>query len=216
MRIIAIFLFCSLLTFHCSVKAQQYGWVDLSTNLPDVPIKANMEDIMFVGDSGWIAGFYYIYFTSDGGNTWTVQNYQGADTLEFVYTIYMKDNLNGYAGTSDRIISTTNGGQTWNTLWNVDGPFGCITCTPQKDTCYSVNFDNSKIYKFTDNYLEDISYQTGESLYSIIFPESNEEGKLCGSSTIRRYLNYTWINLQIYDNSLLSCQLILLIMKMAG
>lgn len=54
-------------------RAQQYGWVDLSANIPDTAVL--LADVFFIGQTGWVAGGHdttlsaAIYKTTDGGQS---------------------------------------------------------------------------------------------------------------------------------------------------
>jgi len=67
-----ILLLCSLFTVHYSLNAQQYGWADLSANIPGSP---DFSDVFFVSDDeGWmsVSSGPEIYHTTDGGANWNL------------------------------------------------------------------------------------------------------------------------------------------------
>lgn len=67
-----------------------------------------------------------IYFSSDGGSSWVVQEDQGIHAARWNW-IEMADERNGWAGgAADVIANTTDGGQVWNQV-NATGQGGDIT-----------------------------------------------------------------------------------------
>lgn len=67
-----------------------------------------------------------IYFSNDGGGSWTVQENQGIHAAAWNW-IEMVDERNGWAaGAGDVIANTTDGGQVWNQV-NATGQGGDIT-----------------------------------------------------------------------------------------
>lgn len=69
---------------------------------------------------GWLVGSYrHIFYTSDGGNTWTLQYPQTQDQIDSdaIFSIDSHEGLNALALTSaGAILSTKNGGQSWEIL----------------------------------------------------------------------------------------------------
>lgn len=56
----------------------------------------------------------YIYFSSDGGATWTTQDAAEA-TVQNLNAVHFADNKNGFAvGVADTVLKTTDGGITWS------------------------------------------------------------------------------------------------------
>ena len=56
---------------------------------------------------------------------------------------------------------------------------------------------------FDDASITDISPSDNASnLQSICFPVDNKDGKVCGQTTIARYKNNTWNNLQFYNSTI--------------
>jgi photosystem II stability/assembly factor-like uncharacterized protein len=74
--------------------AQQYGWTDISANLPGT---LSLTDIFFISDDeGWIttSTLAEIYHTTDGGLTFEVQT----TPLGATQAVQMLDANNGYSG----------------------------------------------------------------------------------------------------------------------
>jgi photosystem II stability/assembly factor-like uncharacterized protein len=176
--------------------AQQYGWTDLSANVPGTP---NLTDVFFVSDDeGWIVSNYpdpIIYHTTDGGATFEVQTTQ--------YTcnaIHMLNANEGYAGgASGFIYKTTDGGEHWNFYGTTVSNLADISFPPNGDTgyCCGINgniwsIDNTGVTKMTSNINGDLS--------SISFPVNSEEGWVCGGDVIRHYDNNVWNGDQDYPS----------------
>ena len=202
MKTIAILLLCSLLTLHCSLSAQQYGWTDISANMP---AQGGFTDVQFIGDEGWITGGKdQVFYTSDGGETFVVQDLPPLPGNEGITSsIFMRNNEEGYVVTySGEINKTDNSGATWYLLHDPGGVLNSVHCPPGSDTCYACG-GNGTVYSFTNTSITDISPPSNASnLQSICFPENNSDGKVCGETTIARYKNNTWSNLQFYDATL--------------
>ena len=184
--------------FSQTAHAQEYGWTDISANMPALVI---LTDVQFIGEEGQITGGYnQVYYTSDGGKTFVVQQLPANSGI--ASSIFMKNNQKGYVVTySGKILKTENGGTTWTTLHEPGGGFNSVHFPPHSDTGYTCG-NNGKIFRFDDSSITDLSV-TGLSsnLQSIFFLEDNTEGHLCGDSIIRRWLNNSWNNLQIFDST---------------
>ena len=92
-----------------------YGWVDISENLFKVGNAAgsNLNDLHFIGNEGWVVNswaFSEIYHTTDGGQTWEIQ-----EPLTPCNAIHMVSATEGYtAGQSGIVQKTVDGGNTWS------------------------------------------------------------------------------------------------------
>jgi photosystem II stability/assembly factor-like uncharacterized protein len=105
-----LFALCSMPYAH----GQQYGWTDLSANVPGDP---DFSGVFFVSDNeGWmsVSSGPEIYHTTDGGATFEIQETSlGTSTSD----IYMIDENEGYTGGgSGFVYRTTNGGINWDLL----------------------------------------------------------------------------------------------------
>lgn len=91
-----------------------------------------------------------IYFSNDGGSSWTVQEDQGIHAAAFNW-IQMIDDRNGWAGGAGDVIATTNdGGQVWSQA-NATGQGGDITAGGVVDTNNAwVGTDDGELF-FTSN-----------------------------------------------------------------
>ena len=197
-RFLLLFSFAfGLFTFSL---AQQYGWTDISANLPEY---ANYNDVHFIGDEGWITGWNDgLLYTPDGGETFQIQTLPENSGISS--SVFMKNNQEGYCVTySGDILKTGDGGSSWNTLYELGGTLNSVHFPPSSSTGYTCG-ENGKVYSFSNTDIVDIS-PAGivSSLQSICFPVDTSEGKLCGQNIIRRYFNDTWDNLQYFDNAYL-------------
>ena len=191
--LLTITFFLSTFTF-----AQQYGWTDLSENMP---LSVVLTDIQVVGEEVWISGGNdAVFYSPDGGAT--IQTQTLPENSGIASSIFMKSNLVGYVVTySGNIVKTDNGGTTWTTLYEPVGTLNSVHFPPNSDTGFACGNDG-KIYSFDDFSITDMTVAgLTATLLSIMFPVDNTEGKLCGDSSIRRWLNDTWNNMQIFDNT---------------
>ena len=160
-----IILFCSLFTVHCSL-AQQYGWTDISSKLPDYPhdttvindgedtIIAAIYDISFIdNDNGWVVTWHpfsdenaAILHTSDGGESWEVQTVERP-----CQTIHMVDENTGYAGSDGGMIfKTSDGGDNWIFHGITGAPITGMSFVPGSDTGYVCSYMSSSLQQITN------------------------------------------------------------------
>lgn len=104
-------------------------WTDISSNLSvNVPgiCGMHMQDENTIFITGVFYGSAYIMKSEDQGDTWTYSNM--GNLCNGLVDIFFKDENIGFAvgqsaqgsGLRARIIGTTNGGETWNTLATAD------------------------------------------------------------------------------------------------
>ncbi len=156
-----------------------YGWMDISENLYRVGNAAggSFTDLQFFGDEGWITnGYEYeeIYHTTDGGETWEVQETMGPNQA-----IHMLTPLLGYSGDNDRhIMKTTDGGQNWEWFGFAQSPIRDIEFPPSGDVGF-VSGMEAKIAKISPEGVEwfDVGSVTW---YALCFPESENFGMAFG------------------------------------
>jgi len=201
----ASFLF-ALCTLNYAL-AQQYGWQNISANLPDFPydttiinngedtIVANFQGMCFINDNeGWISTYHpwydsaVILHTTDGGSSWEVQ------MVEYpVVAIEMLSATEGYAAANlGMIYHTLNGGDTWEfhgstfalSLADMDFP-------PGSDTGY-VCGQNGALFRITPEGIEDIYTGTISNKDAIHFISPNQ-GWVCGESVVQEYKNGEWV-----------------------
>jgi len=178
---------------------QQYGWTDLSANMPAL---GGFTDVHFIGNEGWIAGGNSeVFYTPDGGGTFQIQALP--ENSGITSSIFLKNNMEGYVVTfRGKIVKTENGGTNWTMLHEPGGVLNSVHFPPDSDTGYTCG-SNGTVWAFDDVSITDISPNANVSnLQSICFPEDNSDGKVCGQTTIARYKNESWSNLQFYDCTL--------------
>jgi len=178
--------------------SQEYGWTAISDNLPDY---ANYNDVHFIGDEGWITGWNDgLIYTPDGGETFQIQTLPENSGISS--SIFMKNNQVGYVATySGEINKTDDGGTNWYVLHDPGITINSIHFPPTLDKGFACG-SNGNIWTFDDFSIMNLFVEGLVSgLNSIMFPEDSSEGKLCGESTIRRWLDNTWDNLQIFDST---------------
>ncbi len=190
-----------ILTFVISqiTFAQNYGWTDISANLPQY---SNYNDVHFIGEEGWITGWNDgLLYTPDGGETFQIQQLPANSGI--TSSVFMKNNQEGYVVTFlGNILKTDNGGTIWTTLHEPGGGLNSVHFPPNSDTGYACG-TNGTVWMFDNISITDISPPDNTSnLRSICFPTDNNDGKVCGQTTIARRKNNTWSNLQFYDSSL--------------
>lgn len=187
--------------------AQQYGWTDISGNLPNFPrdtaiinngedtLVANLRSLFFLDDNeGWLTTATIdtgvILHTINGGNTWEIQ------TLPFVENIValeMLDPINGYAASQEgSIFKTTNGGETWE----FHGPTFALSLAdmdfpPGSDTGYACG-QNGALFRITPEGIEDMYTGTISNKDAIHFISPNQ-GWVCGESVVQEYKNGEWV-----------------------
>ena len=169
--------------------AQQYGWVDISHNLPNSPGTVTLTDMHWISQNeGWICSGFTgeIFHTSDGGQTFTIQ------TTQFnTNAIYMFNSLEGYSGGAEgRVYKTSNGGTTWVVHGSIGGPLLDIDFPPNSKTGYCCG-DQGKIYKITSTGISSMSSGVTAHLRSISFP-SSDLGWTCSNGIIRHFDGVTW------------------------
>jgi len=182
-------LFCSLLTVHSSF-AQQYGWTDISGNLPDYPFDttiinngedtliANLSDISFINDDeGWITTWHAfndenaaILHTTDGGESWEVQT-----VMRPCQVIHMVDLNVGYAGSDGGLIfKTSDGGANWVFHGITGAPITGISFVPGSDTGYICSYAISKMHQVTPQGINVINFDNAPFWWKSLSAPSHE------------------------------------------
>lgn len=92
----------------------------------------------------------YIYFSSDGGATFTAQT-AGTLTIKDGLSISFSDENNGLAGFADDVIlKTSDGGETWELTDAVTGTGDDITCVAPSGDFWWVGTDAGELYYTKD------------------------------------------------------------------
>jgi len=196
MKNLTFLLFISLFTFSSSF-AQQYGWLDISNNLPNSNGTASLSDMHWISENeGWIcsSALGEIYHTMDGGKTFTIQT-----TQFYTNAIYMFNTLDGYSGGAEgRVYKTSNGGTTWVVHGSIGGPMRDIDFPPDSDTGYCSG-DKGKIYKIHISGVSSMYTGLNSNLGSISIP-TKMQGWSCGGSIVVHNTGNSWITDQSYPS----------------
>ena len=177
--------------------AQQYGWVDISNNLPNSTGTVTLPDMYWINDNeGWICSGINgeIYHTTDGGQTFTIQ------TTQFnTNAIYMINSLEGYSGGAEgRVYKTSDGGTTWVVHGSIGEPLRDIDFPPDSYTGYCSG-DKGKIYKITTSGVNSMYTGLNSNLRSICVP-TTFQGWSCGGAVIVHYTGNSWVGDQSYPS----------------
>jgi hypothetical protein len=183
-------------------SAQQYGWIDISANLPKYPfdttiinngadtIIANISDISFINDNeGWVTTWHpwsqdsaAILHTTDGGNTWEVQMIFRPCTV-----IHMVNENLGWAGSDHGLIfKTTDGGENWNIQGVTGGNITGMSFVPGSDTGYLCTFDASFMHQVSPGGVNPINLG-GPGWWVSISAPSNEQIWISDASSVECY-----------------------------
>jgi photosystem II stability/assembly factor-like uncharacterized protein len=157
--------------------AQQYGWTDISANVPGNP---DFSGVFFVSDNeGWmsVSSGPEIYHTTDGGATFEIQTTQLSTNA-----LSMIDANEGYAGgESGFVYRTIDGGKNWSfhgfissTLANMD--FASAT---QGYACG----DNGAVFSITSEGVTNLNSGLASDLAGVSAP-SVDNVWICGGGQI--------------------------------
>ena len=210
-----VLLICySLFTIHYSLNAQQYGWKNLTPNLPDFPwdtiwnsqneaIVCGLEGPSFISDNeGWLVSVNAnntgssVLYTTDGGETWEVS------TVNSVCTdIQMLNATTGYTGGyGGTVWKTTDGGHTWTFHWTTTVTISDIEFPPQpSDTGYVSGMDGHVAWITPTGITPLVSGIVGH-VETMSFPVSWKEGWFEGEGwgMIRHFKDGQWNADQIH------------------
>jgi photosystem II stability/assembly factor-like uncharacterized protein len=207
-----ILLLCSLLTVHCSLKAQQYGWKNISANLPDLPndtviigtdtMVAMIRAAHFPDDSeGWIIitttiDSSYILHTENGGDSWELRSTHNTSFND----IHMRDQDTGFTGGQDGgiIYKTVDGGYTWNFHWTLGTTLAEIEFPPlPADTGFACGM-NGTLMMITPSGGTIMDVNVNSDLHGLSFPVNRRQGWLSGWNIVRHFLDGTWYADQVH------------------
>jgi photosystem II stability/assembly factor-like uncharacterized protein len=161
---------------------QQYGWQDISVNVPGSP---DFSDVYFVSDDeGWISvsSGPEIYHTTDGGATFEIQETSlGTSTA----AINMIDENEGYTGGgSGFAYRTADGGANWNLLGAISSSLNNMdfASATQGYACG----DNGAVFSISPQGVTNLNSVLATNLYGISAPSVNKVW-VCGGSTISHF-----------------------------
>jgi photosystem II stability/assembly factor-like uncharacterized protein len=200
-----------LFTFHASL-AQQYGWKNISANLPDLPndtviigadtMVAMIRAAHFLNDSeGWIVittniDSSYILHTENGGDSWELRSKHKTAFND----IHMRDQRTGFAGGQDGgiIYKTIDGGYTWNFHWTLGTTLAEIEFPPlPADTGFACGM-NGTLMMITPSGGIIMDVNVNSDLHGLSFPVNSRQGWLSGWNIVRHYLDGTWYADQVH------------------
>ncbi|PLW99007.1 MAG: hypothetical protein C0591_03440, partial [Marinilabiliales bacterium] len=168
--------------------SQQYGWIDISANVPGDP---DFSGVFFVSDNeGWmsVSSGPEIYHTTDGGESFEIQTNQFGTSTG---AIYMINENEGYAGgASGFVYRTLDGGENWNfhgtlpsTLTDID-----FSTDTQGYACG----DGGAVFSITPQGVTNLN--TGQAIpFSGISSPSENKVYACGGGSIMFYSSEEWI-----------------------
>lgn len=197
-----------LIIFHCSLNAQQYGWTDISGNLPDFyndtviinggadTLIVNISGISFLDDNhGWISTYHpfdgepsAVLETTDGGLTWTEHSapLAGAD-------IHMIDEQNGYFGAINGFVYRTNdGAQTWTLHGLLTAPLYDLGFPPRPAPNGFAGGKDGHLAQITPDGVFPVDLGLAGSVYCIDFPSEERGYALLDYQMIIYYLDGEW------------------------
>jgi photosystem II stability/assembly factor-like uncharacterized protein len=190
--VMAVLFSCTLTGF-----AQQYGWIDLTANIPDSNyIQRSLRDVYFIGQEGWITGYFEselrVWHTTDGGNTFTIQTVPPNSGNGM--GIFMRSLQEGYLVTDEgQVLRTLDGGNNWITIGTGLGLLYSISFPPLPDTSgYICGGWGGKVCRVTGSNIA-VEFTTPYTLYSIVFPVNSSEGWVCGGPHIRHRKSTGWV-----------------------
>ena len=179
--------------------AQQYGWIDISGNIPPFPydttiinggqdtIIAGLTDVFFIDDNeGWITTYHpfddtaAILHTTDGGTTFSTQN-----TTLPTEAIHMVSATEGYCGgQSGFVYRTIDGGVTWPFLGTITNTLTDVDFATASQG-YACGF-NGAVWSITPGGVTNLNTGLGGTFSGISSPSVNNVW-VCGGSSIFYY-----------------------------
>jgi len=185
--------------------AQQYGWKDISSNVPEYEgysYPRAFTDVFFINnEEGWIttvsgiSDSSYILHTTDGGETFEMQKTQfGCEA------VHMLNENEGYAGGyQGRVYRTTDGGENWIAIGSIGNTLSDITFPPDGDTGYACGLNGTIAYIDSAGVHTMVSgfYASADGLS---FPVTSDEGWVVAGDVIRHYKNNQWNGDQDYPS----------------
>jgi len=164
--------------------SQQYGWVNISSNIPGDSLFHDLSDLYFVSDNeGWITSSSHpeIYHTTDGGLSFEVQTTQLPCNA-----VWMLNENEGYCGGSSGFVyRTTDGGTTWPFIGTITNTLTDISFPPGVGTGYACGF-NGAVWSITSGGVSNLNSGFGTSFAGISSPSVNNVW-VCGGIHIYYY-----------------------------
>lgn len=151
-----------------------------------------LKDVFFTSAStGYIAGTYGVYKTTDGGSTWTLSHTSNSSQIN---AVRFKDAANGWSvGLNGKIRVTSDGGASWTQVNTSSSDDYYDMCFAGNKT-FVVGF-KAEVLSSTNNGSSFSSLSTVSDIHAIRFLDNNT-GWFCGSSGKIYFSNdagNTWI-----------------------
>jgi photosystem II stability/assembly factor-like uncharacterized protein len=136
-------LSAGLLSLSLSLPARPAASAPSWHALPAAPITSRIDDLHFLNTlTGWIVtGDGGIYRTDDGGTTWSLQYGNGGFYLRCIRFADDKHGFVGALNSSNLLLATSNGGETWAPVTNIPEPRPNALCgmwAPSSQVVYGV------------------------------------------------------------------------------
>ena len=160
----------------------------------NVPIDSNdlITDVFFIDENtGWITTLLAkkVFFTNDGGVTFTPQDTEYNTQLTTIFMI--NENFGFCAGYSGIVYKTTNGGADWK----YHGTMGDGTITdidfPPNPTMESTGYltgQNGSVYRISDSGINKIELNIASDIDAVSMISENEAW-ICGEYVIRHLID---------------------------
>jgi photosystem II stability/assembly factor-like uncharacterized protein len=165
-----------------------YKTTDLGENwqVVDPPIVSAISEVYFLTeDYGFVCGLNFIYYTTDGGQSWIEpETFPGATTNWWLREMdFINDSVGFVSGDIGQIYKTTDAGKNWTSIENTGtGESLQSIVAMNEDELYACGFAGVVIHTNDGgNSWEMMSTAVTENLYSMAFP-TPEKGYVCSHS----------------------------------
>lgn len=192
----------------CASIAQQYGWTNITVNLPDFyndtviinngadTIIASISGLSFIDDNhGWICTNHpfdgepsAVLETTDGGQSWTEH-----DAPLAAADIYMVDENIGYLGvTNGMIYRTEDGCQTWNYHGHLGSYLYDLGFPPRPEQNGYAGGKNGKMAQITPEGVFPFDLGLAGNVYCIDFPSVERGYAILDYQMIIYFMDGEW------------------------
>lgn len=136
-----------------------------------------LDGIYFINENtGYVGGANVFLKTTNSGNTWTNKYGSFISPFETAEAVYFSDVNNGiYCTNAGRIVTTTDGGESWNLVYSMTGGIWSLSF-PNQNTGYACTSVGT-ILKTTNGGInwgtQNTPLPSTENIYEISFPSEN-------------------------------------------